>query len=76
MIEQEHFKASPLAFPCLRPVLLDFKPLHEWNELKEKARQAEHEVDGFMDNEGSPCGNLELGVVVQHVDPGMFKWSL
>lgn len=50
MIEQEHFKASPLAFPRLRPVLLDFKPLHEWYKLKEKARQAQQEVDGFMDN--------------------------
>lgn len=47
--------------------------LHERHELKKESRQAEEEVNKLMDNEGPPGGNLELGVIVQHVAPGVFQ---
>ncbi len=55
---------------------MDLVFLHEGHELEEETRQAEQEVDEFMDDERPPGGNLELGVVVQHVAPGVFQGGL
>lgn len=56
--------------------LLDLESLHERHKLEEEAGQAEQEVDELVDNQRAPGGDLELGVVVQHVAPGMFQWGL
>lgn len=76
VVEQQHLETSPLFFPCFWFVLLDLVLLHEGQELKHEARQAEEEVDELMDDEGPPGGDLEFGVVVQHVAPGMFQGGL
>lgn len=52
---------------------LDLILLHEREELKDKSRQAEEEIDEFMDNERAPGGDLEFGVVLQHVVPRVFQ---
>lgn len=56
--------------------LLDLESLHERHKLEEEAGQAEQEVDELVDNQRPPGGDLELGVVVQHVAPGMLQWGL
>lgn len=56
--------------------LLDLVSLHEGHELEQEAGQAEQEVDQLVDEERPPGGNLELGVVVQHVAPGVFQGGL
>lgn len=76
MVEQQHLETSPLFLPGLWLVLLDLVFLHEGHELPEEARQAEQEVDELVDNERPPSGNLELGVVIQHVAPGVFQGGL
>lgn len=43
--------------------LLDLVFLHEGHELEQEPRQAEQEVNEFMDDERPPGGNLEFGVV-------------
>lgn len=50
--------------------------LHEGHELEEETRQAEEEVDELVDDERPPCGNLKLGVVVQHVAPRVLQGGL
>lgn len=56
--------------------LLDLVSLHERHKLEQEAGQAEQEVDELVNEEGPPRGNLELGVVVQHVAPGVFQRRL
>lgn len=56
--------------------LLDLVFLHERHKLEEESGQAEQEVDELMDDKRPPGGDLELGVVVQHVAPGMFQGGL
>lgn len=56
--------------------LLDLVFLHEGHELEEESWQAEQEVDELVDDERPPGGNLELGVVVHHVAPGVFQGGL
>ncbi len=56
--------------------LLDFVFLHEGHELEEESRKAKQEIDELMDDERPPGGNLKLGVVVQHVAPGVFQGGL
>lgn len=73
MIKQQHFKALPLFLPCLWFILLDFILLHEREELKDKSRQAEQEIDEFMDDERAPGGDLEFAVVLQHVVPRVLQ---
>lgn len=60
----------------LHSYLLDLVLLHERKELEDKTRQAEEEVDELVDDEGPPSCDLELGVVVQHVAPGVFQGGL
>lgn len=56
--------------------LLDLIFLHEGHELEEETRQAEQEIYELVYDERSPGGNLELGVVVQHVVPSVFQRGL
>lgn len=56
--------------------LLDLVLLHEGQELEKEAGQAEEEVNELMDEERPPGGDLKLGVIVQHVAPGMFQRGL
>lgn len=56
--------------------LLDLIFLHEGQELEDEARQAEEEIDELVYDERTPGGDLELGVVVQHVVPGVFQRGL
>jgi len=53
--------------------LLDFILLHEREELKDKSRQTEEEIDEFMDDERAPGGDLEFAVVLQHVVPRVLQ---
>jgi len=76
MVEQQHLETSPLFLPGLWFVRLDLVFLHEGHELEDETRQAEEEVDELVDDEGPPGGNLKLGVVVQHVAPGVFQRGL
>jgi len=76
MIEQQHLETLPLFLPSLRPVLLDLILLHEGQELEQEARKAEQEVDELVNEERAPGGDLELGVVVQHVAPGLLQRGL
>lgn len=55
---------------------MDLVFLHEGHELEEESWQAEQEVDELVDDERPPGGNLELGVVVHHVAPGVFQGGL
>lgn len=55
---------------------MDLVFLHEGHELEKESWQAEQEVNKLMDDERPPGGNLEFGVVVQHVAPGMFQCGL
>lgn len=52
---------------------MDLILLHEGEELKDKARQTEQEINQFMDDEGSPSGDLEFAIVLQHVIPGVLQ---
>lgn len=52
---------------------LDLILLHEREELKDKSRQTEQEIDQFVDDEGAPGGDLEFAIVLQHVIPCMLQ---
>lgn len=69
VIKQQHLKALPLFLPRLWFIRLDLILLHEREELEDKSRQTEQEVDQFMDDERAPGGDLEFAVVLQHVIP-------
>lgn len=53
--------------------LLDLVLLHKGQELEKEPGQAEQEVNELMDEERPPGGDLKLGVIVQHVAPGMLQ---
>jgi len=76
VVEQQHLETLPLFLPSLRLVLLDLILLHEGQELEQEARHTEQEVDELVNDERSPGGDLELGVVVQHVIPGLLQRGL
>lgn len=76
MVEYQHLETFPLFLPGLWLVLLDLVFLHEGHELEEETRQAEEDKEELMHDERPPGGNLELGVVVQHVVPGLFQRGL
>lgn len=63
-------------WPKLATDLLDLVFLHEGHELEKESRQAEQEVNELMNEERPPCGDLKLGVIVQHVAPGVFQRGL
>lgn len=62
--------------PQIATDLLDLVLLHEGQELEKKPRQAEKEVNELMDEERPPGSDLKLGVVVQHVAPGILQRGL
>jgi len=76
VVEQQHLKAPPLFLPGLWLILLDLILLHEGHELEQEAGEAEEEVDELVDDERAPGGDLELGVVVHHVAPGVLERGL
>lgn len=55
---------------------MDFILLHVGYELKDKPGHAEQEVRSFVNYERAPGGDLELGVVVQHVVPRILEGLL
>lgn len=56
--------------------LLDFVLLHEGKELEKEPGKAEQEVDELVHEERPPGGDLKLGVIVQHVAPGVLQRGL